>query len=287
MRVASNKVRDLLAFFHSELQNLYSTNEINELAYRVFEHYLHFSREDLKRKLDENVNQSELILIYDSAKKLATAEPLQYVLGETYFYKFPFFVNKHVLIPRPETEELVELIYKENKNKSLSILDLGTGSGCIPISLKCLIPNSKVEGCDISEDALIVAKRNTERNKVDVHFFKSDILNLESGLTHYDIIVSNPPYIKQSEANQIHDNVKKHEPHLALFVDGNDPIIFYKKIIDFSTTHLNSKGKLYFELNPLTSEEVKAYAQSKNIFSEIILMKDMSGNIRFLKAVKS
>ncbi len=286
MRVAGNKVKHLVSFFHSELTPLYSKSEIDELAFRVFEHFLNFKREDLQLREEELINQSELLLIYDAVKELATAKPLQYVLGEAYFYKYMFEVNEHVLIPRPETEELVEMIYKENKEFSGSVLDLGTGSGCIPISLKCLLPKAKVEACDISEEALSLSKRNAIRNKAEVHFFKGNILKFTGNTLHYDIIISNPPYIKMSESDQIHDNVKKHEPHLALFVDGNDAIIFYKKIIDLCETNLSSKGKLYFELNPLTAHDVKTYAESKKLFTEIDLKKDLSGNIRFLKATK-
>ncbi|MBK6521295.1 MAG: peptide chain release factor N(5)-glutamine methyltransferase [Bacteroidia bacterium] len=286
MRVAGNKVKHLVSFFQSELSKLYSKDEINELSFRVFEHFLNFKREDLLLREEELINQSELLLIYDAVKELATAKPLQYVLGEAYFYKYTFEVNEHVLIPRPETEELVEIIYKENKEFTGSILDMGTGSGCIPISLKCLLPKAKVEACDISDEALALAKRNAERNKAEVMFFKDNILEFASHTLHYDIIVSNPPYIKLSESDQIHDNVKKHEPHLALFVDGNDAIVFYKKIIDLCETNLNSRGKLYFELNPLTAHDVKAYAESKKLFTTIELKKDLSGNLRFLKAVK-
>lgn len=286
MRIASNKVKDLLAFFHSELKNLYPKTEIDELAFRVFEHYSGFKREDMVNKLDENVNQSELILIYDAAKALATAKPLQYILKEAYFYNFSFYVNEHVLIPRQETEELVEIIYKDNKNANAHVLDIGTGSGCIPISLKCLIPSATVSACDISENALEVASKNSNKNKVEVNFFIADALNLNDTLPKYDVIVSNPPYIKRSEEEQIHDNVKKHEPHLALFVEENDAIIFYKRIIDFCCEHLNEKGKLYFELNPLTANEVDAYAISKKCFKTTELLNDMSGNIRFFKATK-
>lgn len=286
MRIAGNKVKHLVSFFYSELDKLYSKEEIDELTFRVFEHFLSFKREGLQRRSEELINQSELLLIYDAAKELATAKPLQYVLGEAYFYRYIFFVNEHVLIPRPETEELVEMIYNENEEFSGSILDLGTGSGCIPISLKCLLPKANVDACDISEEALSLAKRNAEKNKADVSFFKADILNLSSSILHYDILISNPPYIKHDESDQIHDNVKKHEPHLALFVEGDDTIIFYKKIIDLCESNLNSKGKLYFELNPITANDVKTYAESKNLFTEIDLRKDLSGNIRFLKAVK-
>ncbi len=183
MRVAGNKVKHLVSFFQSELSKLYSKDEINELAFRVFEHFLNFKREDLQLREEELINQSELLLIYDAVKELATAKPLQYVLGEAYFYKYTFEVNEHVLIPRPETEELVEMIYKENKEFTGSILDMGTGSGCIPISLKCLLPKAKVEACDISDEALALAKRNAERNKAEVMFFKDNILDFQATLS--------------------------------------------------------------------------------------------------------
>lgn len=239
----------------------------------------------MKKREEEQMNQSELLLIYDAAKDLALAKPLQYVLGEAYFYKYRFYVNEHVLIPRPETEELVEMIFKENEDITGSILDIGTGSGCIPVSLKCLFPKAIVEACDISVTALELAKKNAERNSVAVKFFELDILKQDLTST-YHLIVSNPPYIKQSEASQLHDNVIKHEPHLALFVNGNNDIVFYKRIIDLCVKHLNPNGKLYFELNPLTAESVKAYALSKSIFSSVDLVNDLSGNIRFLKGIK-
>lgn len=287
MRIAGNKVKHLITFFHEELAKLYSKEEIEELTYRVFEHHLKFKKEDLIKRAEENLNQSDLLLIYDSAKELADSKPLQYVLGETYFYNYYFFVNGDVLIPRPETEELVDIIYKENRELNGNIIDLGTGSGCIPVTLKCLLPNAMVEACDISESALELAKKNARRNNSEVRFFKADVLKrVEGEFSKYDIIVSNPPYIKKSEAVQMNDNVVKHEPHLALFVEGNDDIVFYKRIIDLCSEHLKPEGKLYFELNPLTAENVKSYALSKSIFSTIDLMKDLSGNIRFLKGVK-
>lgn len=287
MRIAGNKVKHLLEFFQKELNKLYTLSEIDELAFRVFEHYLQFKREDMKKLEEQNINQSELLLIYDAAKDLAKGRPLQYILGETYFYKYTFLVNEHVLIPRPETEELVELIYNENKDRSIDIIDFGTGSGCIPISLKRLIPNADIQACDISIEALQLARTNAERNGVELDFFEMDILNANTNaFKTYDIIVSNPPYIKEIEAGQLHKNVIDHEPHLALFVKGNDDTIFYKRIIDLCVVHLKPSGKLYFELNPLTAMDVKAYADSKDIFLAIDLIKDISGNVRFLKAIK-
>lgn len=286
MRIASNKVKDLILFLQSELKILYSKSEINELCFRVFEYYAGFSREDMIKKQDENLNQSELILIYDAAKALASSKPLQYILGEVYFYKYSFYVNEAVLIPRPETEELVEIIIKENDNKKLSLFDIGTGSACIPVSIKLMLPEFDVTACDISDTALSVAKKNAERNKANIAFVYADALNLTSDLPIFDIIVSNPPYIKRSEAEQIHQNVKNNEPHIALFVEGDDAIIFYKRIINFSKTHLKLGGKLYFELNPLTANLVKEYAIASKNFHHVELLKDISGNIRFFKATK-
>lgn len=288
MRIAGNKVKHLVSFFHSELGGLYSRSEVDELAFRVFEHVLKFKREEMHARQEDLLNQSELLLIYDAAKDLATSKPLQYVLGEAYFYRFLFYVNEQVLIPRPETEELVDMIYSENKDTKGSLLDVGTGSGCIAVSLKSLLPKFDVAACDISDGALQVAVRNAERNKTVVKFIKSNILDaFDEGFGSYSIIVSNPPYIKLSEAEQIHENVKDHEPHLALFVEGSDAIIFYKRIIDLCEAHLEKYGKLYFELNPITAEEVKSYAQATSMFSGVDLIKDMSGNLRFFRAVKA
>lgn len=287
MRVAGNKVKHLISFYHDELHKIYTKEEIDELVYRVFEHYLKFKREDLVKRGEEHLNQSDLLLIYNAGQDLATSKPIQYVLCEAYFYKYSFYVDKHVLIPRPETEELVDIIYKENKDLSGSIIDLGTGSGCIPVTLKNLLPDASVEACDISDEALVLAVRNAEKNNVRVKFFKADMLNADASLfSNYDVIVSNPPYIKMSEAKQLNDNVIKHEPHLALFVEGDDDIIFYKKIIDLCFDHLKPKGKLYFELNPLTAHDVKGYAEKKHFFESVDLIKDLSGNLRFFKATR-
>ncbi len=287
MRIATNKVKDLISFYYSELNALYSREEIDEIVFRIFEHFLGFTREDLIKRAEENVNQSELILIYDGAKDMAKGKPLQYVLKEAWFYEFPFFVNSNVLIPRPETEELVELIIKGSSRNDEHVLDIGTGSGCIAITLAKKLHGAKVEAIDISEDALEVAKRNARSLKANVELKKVDVLKVSDSLGNYSIIVSNPPYIKRSEENTIHTNVKDHEPHTALFVEDIDAIVFYKRIIDLCKEHLMSNGKLYFELNPLTAKDVLAYAQSTELFGEIDLIKDMSGNMRFLQATRS
>ncbi|MBL7932198.1 MAG: peptide chain release factor N(5)-glutamine methyltransferase [Bacteroidia bacterium] len=288
MRVAGNKLRHISDFYFSELADLYEKPEIEAIVATAFYSVLGFSRSDIQLKKEENVNQSDLLKLYDYAKALKTGQPLQYVLGETEFYHLKFKVNKSVLIPRPETEELVDMILKENKNAA-SFLDLGTGSGCIPVTIKKNIPQAEVFAYDISEAALATARKNAELNQVFVRYFIGDILDPDFFKTidqDFEVMVSNPPYIKKEEAMEMTTQVKDHEPHLALFVNGGDAIIFYRKIIDISLFKLKSGGSLYFELNPLTSIEVKRYAEKTNSFSSVELIKDMSGNTRFLKAIK-
>jgi release factor glutamine methyltransferase len=291
MRIASNKLRDMLAFYKTELSGIYSEQELQAVFREVCAHYLGFSASEVHIKLEENLNQSDVLKLYDACLDLKKNIPLQYVLGESIFYGLKFKVNRSVLIPRPETEELVELIFKDCSGlpeTTLDILDIGTGSGCIPVTLKYKLPEANVAAIDISEEALKVAQENAILNKVTVLFNCADILkkDVEYILDTYDIIVSNPPYIAANEAGQMHERVKEHEPHVALFVDDKDPAIFYKRIIGLCKTHLNPFGKLYFELNPLFAQTVKAAAEDSDLFSEVKLISDLSGNVRFLKAVK-
>lgn len=290
MRVAGNKIKHIHAFFHSELNDVYPVAEIEAMLSIAVEQVLGFSKTDMYKNPDENINQSALLILYNCAKDLKKQIPLQYILGKTVFYNLPFIVNKHTLIPRPETEELVDLILKENKTIT-TLLDIGTGSGCIPISLKKHLPSCHTEACDISEDALRVAKQNAGLNQADICFFQTDIL-MEFPLgqktnSSFDVIVSNPPYIQETEKAQMDINVTEHEPHLALFVESSDAVVFYKKIIDLCADRLNRNGKLYFELNPLTASEVKAYAEKSGLFENIVLIKDMSGAVRFFKGIKN
>ena len=294
MKIASNKLSDLYEFYKTELVSIYDTNELYAIFELVCEHYLGYSKTDTRLKFQENLNQSDVLKIYDTAKALKTGMPIQYIFGEADFYNLKFKVNNSTLIPRPETEELVDLIIKRFKqetrnNQKLNILDIGTGSGCIPIALKKNIPNSKVTGIDISKEALEVAKSNTVKNNVDVEFIKLDILSpfdLSLITHHLSLIVSNPPYVLNSEAKQMDARVLEHEPHLALFVKDTDPIIFYKRIIDLCTKHLEEKGHLFFELNPMYANDVKKYANDSKIFNFTEIVKDMSGKERFLKAQK-
>ena len=284
MRIANNSLSALIGFYHSELNSNYEESEIDALLNLVLEHYLGFSKTNVLTNKNENLNQSDLLKLYFCCKELKKNIPIQYILKEAWFYNLKFYVNQHVLIPRPETEELVDLILKENKN-ALSFLDIGTGSGCIPISIKKNNPTSNVYACDISKDALLVAKKNAEINKAPITLIDLDVLDnkavQEKLETTFDVIISNPPYIKIDEKNLLSKHVIDNEPHLALFVNGTDDILFYKKIIDLCEEKLNANGKLYFELNPLTAEDVLSYANNSKIF------KDMSGKLRFLKALKN
>ncbi len=208
--------------------------------------------------------------------------PIQYILGETEFYGLSFCVNEDVLIPRPETEELVDLILKSNKTEDLTLLDVGTGSGCIPISLKYNRESWNITSIDISDKALIVAQDNAVEHNTDILFVHDSILLPEKIVGEkYDVIVSNPPYITEAEKSKMHDNVLKHEPHLALFVDNYTPLVFYKAILTYAKTHLNDKGKVYFEINEHFGSEMKRLCLEMG-FSNIYLRKDLSDRDRIV-----
>ena len=284
MRVAGNKLRHLLDFYHRELHGKFEKPEIDAMFALAAEKFLGITKKELHHHHDNNMNQSELLLMYDCAKDLKKDIPLQYILKEAWFYGLRLYVNNSVLIPRPETEELVDLILKDHKELS-SLLDIGTGSGCIPLAIKKNRAHCKTFACDISEAALLVASENAAENEAEIEFVQGDILKEDIlPAQKFKVIVSNPPYIMSSEAQSMENHVLKHEPHLALFVEGTDPILFYKRIIDYCANHLEKTGCLYFELNPLTAEQVKHYAESKKLFSNIEILKDMSGKMRFLRA---
>lgn len=290
MKIATNKLSDLYEFYKNELSLIYDEGELYSIFELVCEKYLNYTRAQVKQYFDENINQSNLINIYNAGVELKKGTPIQYILKEAFFYDLIFNVSNAVLIPRPETEELVDLIIKSQTTNNLSqttILDIGTGSGCIPITLKKHLPQAKVIGIDISEEALEIAKSNAIKNNVDVEFIKEDILSKFLILnSNFSIIISNPPYVLNSEAQQMDARVLEHEPHLALFVDDNDPIIFYKRIIDLCDKYLEEKGWLYFELNPMYAIDVKNYANASKIFNFTEILNDMSGKQRFLKAQK-
>ncbi len=220
-------------------------------------------------------------------KRLQQSEPIQYILNEAWFYDIPFFVNQSVLIPRPETEELVDWIIKDHRGKQdLSIFDIGTGSGCIPVILKRKMPQSEVRSCDISSEALLVARKNARKHKTEINFIQSDFLNREnwSSFPKSDIIVSNPPYIPQREKGLMHDNVVAHEPHLALFVEDSNPLIFYAAIAEAGKTLLKDNGMIYVEIFEELGQETQLLFEGQGFST--VLKKDMQGKDRFIKALQ-
>ena len=267
------------------LSTLYSKEEIESITKLIFEKVLGLTRLQVYLNQHETISATNLAQIKEIVSRLTHFEPIQYILGETEFYGLKFIVNRSVLIPRPETEELVEWIVLDYQNLSPKILDIGTGSGCIPISLLKTLPDSSAEGWDISNEALEVAKKNATLNQVDIDFFYADVLNsvFPDHQKQYDIIVSNPPYVTQSEQSQMFKNVTDYEPGLALFVPDSDPLIFYRKIADIAISLLKSDGKLYFEINEMFGNKVVELLESKG-FINIVLKKDINGKDRMVKA---
>jgi len=277
------KYKDL---FQSELASFFDAMEIDQFFYLTLEKFHHLKRIDLALNPNFEINSDE-IKEWDSVlMHLKKQKPIQYILGETSFYGLTFQVNEHTLIPRPETEELVEWILESNQKQSqISILDIGTGSGCIPITLKKNLPKATVFGLDISDKALEVTRRNALINDTTVTFLQKDILTTTVLEQKFDVIVSNPPYVRELEKKEINPNVLEFEPHLALFVTDNDPLVFYRKITQLANEYLQPNGQLYFEINQYLGAEMIALVKSYG-FTQVELRKDIYGNDRMLKAVK-
>jgi release factor glutamine methyltransferase len=285
-----NKFRD---YFNKTLKKLYPTSEIDTFLFLILEEYLNFKRIDVVLKSNFEISPEDLTLLKSSTKLLEQEVPIQYILGKTEFYGFPFILNEHVLIPRPETEELVtsvlnkisklEPLYPIEKEKKLKILDIGTGSGCIPISLKRSLPFAEITAIDIANEALIIAQKNASLNKVNINFIQQNILKTTALDDIYDIIISNPPYVRVSEKIEIKNNVLKNEPHLALFVEDNNPLIFYSKIAELAKSHLTKNGTLFFEINQYLGKETVELIKLKG-FNKIQLKKDIFGHDRIIIA---
>jgi len=276
-------LKDLKQQFISIINKDYDAEESTALFNLAAEHELKLRRSQLLMMHDQEVEQADVEQLLQIAKEIANGRPLQYIFGETEFYRLKFQVNSDVLIPRPETEELVHLIIQTiegSVQSGLRLLDIGTGSGCIPISIKHSLPDIEVSALDVSEPALAVARSNAKLNKATITFIQADILTYQTEEV-YDVIVSNPPYIKEDEKASMHQNVLSHEPHLALFVSNEDPLIFYKAIADFSQTHLSKEGILFFEINEFLGSEMLNMLSSKD-FRNIQVFKDMQGKDRMI-----
>lgn len=274
------------AFNHFQLliQKTYDTDESRSITQIVFKELLGYDTIQLILNENELLPASLFEQLDFIAFQLNENKPIQYILGHTEFYDLPFEVNENVLIPRPETEELVDWIIKENdlKNSSKKILDIGTGSGCIPIALKFNSSNSEVYSIDVSEKSLALASKNANKNRVDVEFRLQDVLKLQSIDSDFDIVVSNPPYVLESEKSQMRKNVLDYEPSIALFVKDEDPLIFYIKIIELVQISSKKPLKLYFEYN---EQYTNALVEKFNHhWRNIEIRKDLRGKDRMLRA---
>lgn len=271
--------------FHKELTNLYSTSEIDTIFYWIAEHILQKDNTTIRQSLNEEnpTLDTTKILFLSKLIQLKKHQPIQYILGETEFYGKKFFVNQHVLIPRPETEELVEWILFETENKQKQIAEIGTGSGCVSITLKRYLNNSFIYSIDVSKEALDVAKNNAAYHQTEINFIQEDFLTMKfDTLPTLDLIVSNPPYIAHSEKKNMSKTVTNFEPQKALFVPDNDPLIFYKHIIELAKQKLKPTGVVFAEINQNLADETVELFQKD--FKNVILKKDISGNYRMLKS---
>lgn len=271
-------------YFFSELSVLFPETEIQSFFNLLTKFKLKLTRIEVALQPKFMINEDDLNFLQNALEELKKQVPIQYIIGETEFYGLIFKVNNNVLIPRPETEELVNWIVNDYKNESeLKILDFGTGSGCIAISLAKFFPKAQIYAVDVSSEALKVAETNALNNNVNINFVEANILDIEVLQEKYDIIVSNPPYIRELEKELMQKNVVDNEPHLALFVKDNDPLIFYNKIADLAIHNLTKNGSLYFEINQYLGDKIIDLLESKG-FKNCVLKKDLYDVDRMVKA---
>ena len=290
-------IKSLKTYFFTELQTIQEDSEIESFFFILTEFLHNLKRIDVSLNSGFEVSESDLKKWETIISELKTEKPIQYITGEAWFYGLRFEVNENTLIPRPETEELVEWIVESQKSKAqnliiqksnnLTILDIGTGSGCIPIALKKEIPSAFVSAIDISEKALEMARKNALVNQVEVNFIHQDILTSQhlnlstSQPLLFDVIVSNPPYVRNLEKQEINRNVLDYEPHLALFVADSDALLFYRKIALLALKSLAPNGKLFFEINQYLGKETVELVEQLG-FKNIELRKDFMGNDRMI-----
>ncbi|MFK8279237.1 peptide chain release factor N(5)-glutamine methyltransferase [Capnocytophaga canimorsus] len=272
------------AYLHQKLSAIYTADEIQNFYFLLLEFYAKKTKVEVLLSPDFELSERIKTQILSASDRLITQEPIQYILGETEFFGNRFLVDRHVLIPRQETEELVDWILTSiPQNKAISILDIGCGSGAIAISLAKALPKSKVEAWDISEEALVKARENALLNQVTICLSQVDILHTQKLTKKYDVIVSNPPYVRYCEKQEMQRNVLDYEPHLALFVSDENPLIFYEKITELAKKSLNDNGQLFFEINQYLSKDTLKMLENKDF--KPILRNDLNGNPRMIRAV--
>lgn len=275
---------NIVTYITQSLHGLYPSRELQSLALIICKDLLGLDEIDIYLRKDIKLSDNQQHLLEDTLDRMKRHEPIQYIRGTADFYGLVFHVEPGVLIPRPETEELVDLILKENRGE-VRVLDIGTGSGCIALSLAKHLPCGRVDAWDISGEALAVARRNADELGVDVHFSQVDVLGAVPGKNRYDIIVSNPPYIGEREKESLDRNVSDWEPELALFVPDNDPLCFYRRIAKLGMDMLVPGGRLYVEINQAYGHETTELLRASN-YKHVRLIKDLFGNNRILTAIR-
>lgn len=287
MGVNIQTIKDIRFYLVRELEEIYQEPEKSAIINIIIKTVTGISRLQQLYKTDSGVTISQAEKIIEICIDLKTGKPIQYIIGETDFYDCRIRVNGATLIPRPETEELVDLIIRENGNFKNKVLDIGTGSGCIAIALALKMPESSVTGTDIYEDALTVARENAVLNNVHVSFFQDDIFNFKNyNLGEFAIIVSNPPYVRMSEIKHMNKNVLDFEPHKALFVNDNDPLVYYKAILKIAEKILIPAGRLYLEINEAFGSSMVNLLESAG-YSEVAIIQDINGKERIIKGRKN
>ncbi len=283
LRIATNTVDAVLDQYQRDLSPLYTKGEVRAVACAVFHDKLGWDASELLLRRETTLSESELLQVYLPLKRLRTGEPLQYVLGQTEFHGLRIAVDPSVLIPRPETEELVDLIIRSRTATPQRILDIGTGSGCIALALKKAFPLAHVSGIDVSPEALATADRNAQANGIAVEWARMDVLDPAVDLKPCDLIVSNPPYVPRSEEATLATNVREHEPHRALFVEDADPLLFYRVIGQRALTLLPSGGELWFEGHHIHAPAVGRLLEGLG-YASVRVLNDLSGTHRFIHA---
>lgn len=284
MDLTKNTIDGVKQYIAKKLKDRYSESEITVIQDQLLQRNYGLSRAEQFLNKDQRISESEILKTVFSIREMEKGKPLQYVLGDAEFYGYTFFVDENVLIPRPETEELCSWIIDTVDNGYATILDIGTGSGCIPITLKKEVSSINVIGCDVSEKALDIAKRNGIANEVEVDWRAIDILVSETDFSNnqFDIIVSNPPYVLEKDKSNMEPHVLDFEPHIALFVDDNDPLLFYRVIASKARYWIKPKGYLFFEIHESLGEQTLKLMRELG-FVNLELRQDLSGRDRMIK----
>jgi release factor glutamine methyltransferase len=289
MNFATNRLREMKRNLLLRLEEIYPPREAESIVNLLIRDFLGLTRAGQQLQTDLRLTESEILRFQNALDRLMQGEPLQYLTGNTEFYGLTLSVGPGVLIPRPETEEMVDRILKENRDEEKRVLDIGTGSGCIALALKSRRKQWRVTGIDLSSEALKIAKKNGEVTALEVDFRQCDVLDTRGCLDKtgksFHLIVSNPPYVLQSESRQMAVNVLNYEPHVALFVEDDNPLLFYEKIAEFSQTALYPGGKLYFEVNENLADATARLLENQR-FSEVEIFTDIHGKHRFVRCRK-